>query len=53
LAWLLEHAPVGSVYRSAERVVLILDLAEGDAPPEPPGELLDRAPHGWRFTRVR
>ena len=53
LAWVLEHAPTGQVYRAAERVVLVVDLAQGDGPPEPPAELLDRPPHAWRFTRAR
>lgn len=52
-AWVLEHAPTGSVYRAGERVVLVVDLAAGGPPPEPPADLLARPPHAWRFTQVR
>ena len=53
VAWVLAHAATGQVYRAAERVVLVVDLADGVPPPEPPAELVARAPHAWRFRRVR
>ncbi len=67
LAWLLEAVPQGQVFTSADRVVLVLDLAadpaDGQAPqsplrpadvvPQPPVDLVARPPHAWRFARVR
>jgi hypothetical protein len=61
LAWVLDHAPPsGQVYRSADRVVLIIE-APAEAPTEPPVEaiadppadLLARPAYSWRFDRVR
>jgi hypothetical protein len=53
LAWLLDAAPRGEVFRSADRVVLVVDLATSEAVPQPPPDLLARPPHAWRFYRVR
>jgi hypothetical protein len=36
------------LYASEERVVVI-----GTAAPEPPAELMARAPHSWDFQRLR
>jgi hypothetical protein len=57
LAWVLENAPPsGQVYRSADRVVLIIE-APTEAPTEaiadPPADLLARPAFSWRFDRVR
>jgi hypothetical protein len=52
LAWVLAQAPAGAqVYRSADRVVVIVEVAEAFA--EPPAELVARPAHAWRFDRVR
>ena len=53
VAWVLDHAPAGRVYRTADRVVLVVDPTEGEAPPEPPPDLVARPAHAWRFTRIR
>ena len=53
LAWLLEVAPDGEVFTSADRLVLVVDLPASEAVPDPPAELVARPPHAWRFTRVR
>jgi hypothetical protein len=58
LAWLVDVAPLGEVFRSFDRVVLVVDLASSDgvraeAVPQPPPDLVARPPHAWRFTRVR
>jgi hypothetical protein len=57
LAWVLDHAPTsGQVYRSADRVVLIIEApAEAliAAIADPPGDLLARPAYSWRFERVR
>jgi hypothetical protein len=49
----LDAAPLGEVFRSADRVVLVADLAASAVVPEPPPDLVARPPHAWRFTRVR
>jgi hypothetical protein len=53
LAWLVDAAPLGEVFRSSDRVVLVVDLAASEAVPQPPPDLVARPPHAWRFTRVR
>jgi hypothetical protein len=53
LAWVLDAAPLGEVFRAADRVVLVVDVAASDAVPEPPPDLLARPAHAWRFSRVR
>lgn len=57
LAWLLDASPEGLVFRSGDRVVLVVDPEPSDLPragvPDPPAELLARPVHAWRFDRVR
>ena len=51
--WAAAAFPGGAVYVSAdERVVVVADGAT-TPDPEPPGDLIARAPHGWDFARVR
>lgn len=40
------------VYRSAERIVVVLHDPVEDLP-DPPAGLLARSPHTWDFERVR
>lgn len=40
------------VYRSAERVVVLLHDPVGGLP-DPPADLVARSPHAWDFERVR
>lgn len=64
LAWVLEAVGDGQVFRSADRVVLVVDLPGDRAPTDTPDEVVDvlsgvptellaRTPHAWRFRRVR
>ncbi|MEU6858716.1 hypothetical protein AB0B28_07575 [Glycomyces sp. NPDC046736] len=60
LRWVLDEGVRGldptlrtEVFIAGDRVVVI---TVGDRPPrhllDPPGELVDRPPHAWPFTRV-
>jgi hypothetical protein len=53
LAWALEHAdPAARIYRGrAEDRVVVIDES-GRGLPDPPGELVARAPHVWPFERI-
>ena len=52
LTWALQHAaPDAQVYRSADDRVVVIDPTDTDLP-DPPADLLARAPHAWRFTQV-
>jgi hypothetical protein len=52
LAWVLAHAaPEADVYRSADARVVVIDVTD-TALPEPPADLVARAPHAWHFTPV-
>jgi hypothetical protein len=52
LAWVLERAAAtADVYRSSDGRVVVIDPT-GTGLPEPPAELVARAPHAWRFRRI-
>jgi hypothetical protein len=52
-AWAAAAFPGGAVYTSADDRVVVVADGVGAPDPEPPADLVARAPHGWDFERVR
>jgi hypothetical protein len=50
IAYVRNEIPAATLYRGEDRLVAIYDA--GTAAPEPPAELVARAPHAWDFERV-